>query len=129
MADPGSTTDPKTGKIYRKTPPKERSAEFVRLSRAAETARMGLVTYCNEKSYIYDIGQGKAFETIQKDGKPKSVWVKDQELVRLTQAMKTAKDAVKQYKTAHPEEFRAQPAGKQARRTTMKVVGKPSVDG
>lgn len=130
MTDPGQTTDPKTGKLYRKQPPKERSAEFLRLRKAAEDARIALVTYCNNKSYTYDIKAGKVFEPYEKDGKSQSRWVKDPGMDRLVSSLKSAKSALQQYKTAHPGEFQEQAPGKKARGpTTMQVVNKPSEDG
>lgn len=133
MGDSDQTIDPKTGKIYRKQSPKERSVEFIQLRDSTETARLAVVAYCNEKSYTYDIRSGRTFRTIEKDGKPKADWVKDRDLDLLVLEHDKAKKALKAYKEGHKADF--QPPVKKGRNKggkrpiTMKVVNKPSVAG
>lgn len=120
----GQTIDPRTGKIYRRQPPKMRSPEFVRISANAENARIELVTYCNQMSYTYDIAQGMCYATIvDNNGATHTAWVQtDDRLNALTQAYKAAKEAVKAYKTSHKHEFVEAQNGP----PTMKVVNRPT---
>jgi hypothetical protein len=104
------TVNPSSGKIYQKKAPKVRSPEFLRLSQKAEDARVALVTYCNNKSYTYDIEQKSCFGPDPKD-KSKSLWIQDsdKELNELTRAQKSAKLALNEYKRTHEAEFRPEP--------------------
>jgi len=131
MATQGSTIDPKTGKIYRMQPPKERSPKYLELSTNAEAARIALVNYCNEKGYQYDL---KTHATVvggspAKDGRvPLRPVTGDNQLIELNKAQKSAKEALKKYKASHTEEFRPQEPGKASRKRntpTMKVWNKP----
>jgi hypothetical protein len=124
---PGQTVDPKTGKIYRIQPKKVRSPMFGGLQQVAEGARNELVAYCNEKSFTRDLKTGNVFRTIQgKDGKSTTEWVKgDKRLTGLTDQFLSAKKAVKDYKSSHPDEFQENSGKKGQRVPTMKVVNKP----
>jgi len=135
MATQGQTIDPKSGKIYRMQPPKERSPQFLGLSANAEAARIALVNYCNEKGYQFDI---KKQQTVVggsplPDGRvPLKPVTNDKKLVELTESQKKAKTALKEYKTLNPEEFKAQLPGKASKKRntpTMKVWNKPELSG
>jgi len=129
MATQGQTIDPKSGKVYRMQPPKERSPEYLGLSAAAEAARIALVNYCNDKGYIYDL---KTERTVLSRETPKGLQTRpvsqDRELDSLVEKQKAAKTAVKDYKSNHSEEFRPQKPGKASKKRntpTMGVINRP----
>lgn len=131
MATQGQTIDPKTGKIFRVQPPKERSPKFLEYSANAESARIALVNYCNEKGYQYDLATRRTVMAGSpgKNGRvPLKPVTGDPQLEDLLKLQKTAKEAVKTYKKSHPEEFRPQQPGRSSTKRntpTMKVWNKP----
>jgi len=133
MATSGQTTDPKTGKVFRLQPPKQRSPEFIRLSAEAEAARVALVTYCNSKGYAFDLKSGRTVRPADDNGKRVARPVsQDRELDGLVSSQQAKKQALKKYKTSHPEEFRAQAPGKTSgkpKTVTMTVINKPDTSG
>jgi hypothetical protein len=129
MATQGQTIDPKTGKIYRVQPPKERSPKFLELSANAEAARIALVNYCNDKGYVYDLKTSRTVMVREINGSAQSRPVsKDLELETLIKRQRDAKSAVKEYKSTHREEFTPQKPGKASKRRntpTMGVINRP----
>lgn len=134
MASQGQTTDPKTGKIYRLQPAKQRTPEFLRLSAEAESARVALVEYCNTRGYRFDIKSQTTVELSAVAGKTGVVPVKgDKTLNGLIEVHKKAKKALKDYKNSHKSEFQAPPKGKtsskRGKAPTMQVLNKPESSG
>jgi hypothetical protein len=109
------TRDPKTGKVFKIVPPKERSPAFIRLQRTFDAARNALATYCRTQSYVYDI------ESKQTRGPENRVITDDNHLTQLTDELKAAKAALNQYKTDHRNDEFAPPATKPV---SVPVVGR-----
>jgi len=93
---PGSTVDPKTGKVFRLNAPKARSQQRETLTNVKEQARLALAAFTAEKRIQRDA-----------DGKVKSD-LKGSDLSEYTallDSFKAAKAALASYKLAHPGEF------------------------
>lgn len=100
-----TTTDPQTGKVYKVTPPKRRSAEYSALKARRDRATEELGKLLKREGWEYSLESG---ETLDQQGNP----VNTEVLRQLQENLEAAKLAVQQYKTAHPEEFREQPQGR-----------------
>lgn len=111
----GTTTDPRTGKIYQRKPPKARSAEFKLLEASVEDKRARLGTYMREHAYFFDKESGKS---VHADGSPIEG---DAALDALIGAVRAATGAVRAYKASHPREFQPEP-----RPTTVPLFRRPA---
>jgi len=123
----GCTYNPKTGKIYQLAPSKERTDEYLRISRNYEAARLAVVAYCNDNQIIFDIESKCGFQ-VEPDQSRK--WLKpsvDPVYDSLKSAADKAKKALHDYKSSHKDEFRPLPKGRKnnSSRPTMQVVGLP----
>jgi hypothetical protein len=123
----GCTFNPRTGKIYQLAPGKERSEEYLRLTRNYEAARVAVVTYGNDNHIIYDI-ESKAGFQVQPDQSRRWLHPGDDPVYDgLLKSAAKAKEALNGYKNNHKDEFRPLPQGRKnlSARPTMQVVGLP----
>jgi len=112
---PGTTTDPKTGKVYRLQMKTNRSQDFVNLSNRAEEARRVLGQYMTNHGYVHDVAA-----KVTRRRSDQTVVDNDDRLNQLVEGVKTAHEAVTAYKKRHPEEFRATQA--KARKSVVPTI-------
>jgi hypothetical protein len=105
----GTTKDPGSGKVYRITAPKVRSAPFVSLLAHLNEAKALQAAYMVEHQLVFDI-QSK--ETRVMVNATPSQYVATAEFTALLTASKAAQAAIKAYKLAHRDEFRSQTEGR-----------------
>jgi len=115
MQDNGTTVDPTTGKIYRLTAKKARSAQFRALEAAVEAAKDAQASYMRENSLAHDVQNARTVVTnVQPDQNGQYPAANGEVLTRLNElivATRATQQSVKDYKSAHPAEFQPQQAG------------------
>lgn len=99
----GSTMNPKTGKVFKLVPAKERTAERLRLESAKEQARVALSELCSEHN-IEHLDDG----SVSSEHKQSVLTDYNNSLSEF----QAAKAALAAYKAAHPQEFAVQPPRK-----------------
>jgi hypothetical protein len=109
MANQGTTKDPGSGKVYRITAPKVRSAPFMTLLAHLNEAKAQQAAYMVEHHLVFDI-QSKETR-IMVDSVP-SQYTATADFTSLLTASKAAQAAIKAYKLAHRDEFRSQTEGR-----------------
>jgi hypothetical protein len=100
---PGSTIDPKTGKIYRLKPPKKRSAEYQAREAAVITAKSAQAEYMKSKGYMHD---PRVKGTVHHIGGQWVLIPPDPEMDRCLARTRAAQVELKEYKRTHRSEFR-----------------------
>jgi len=97
---PGYTLDPKSGKTYRVAAKATRTQEFLGLENNALRAKQALDAFMKRHNLRFDRGSNKTVGPSNQEFTP------TQEYTALVERLKTANEAVKAYKKAHPEQFR-----------------------
>jgi len=93
------TQDPRSGRTFRVTRPKERSPEYLQAKKAYENARAELVRYSTSKGWFFDFDSKK---TVDKDGNPVTT---DEKHHQLEARVVETRQAIKAYRESHPGEF------------------------
>jgi len=117
---PGMTRDPKTGRIYRIQPPKQRPAEFQQLQGRYDSATQQLGDYLRSKGWSYDLNSG---ETLDHSGTA----VQDEELVRYQENLEDAKRALKEWKSTHRQIAETPQRGGMTRGSRVPTRGTPNI--
>lgn len=120
MQSQGTTFDPISGKTYRITAPKERSAQFRALEAAVDVAKEAQGLWMRQNRLTFDVAAKVTRAengTAIIEGHP--LYIRLQELLTATRA---AQSAVKAYKITHKTEF--EPAAS-ARRSVIPTINVP----
>jgi len=123
LLNEGITIDPTTGKKYRVTPPKGRSAAFAALEAALVAAKDAQASYMRGNELAYDATR-RITVSIETGEVPTNGAIVA-EMQRLLAATRAAQQAIKAYKLAHPGEFTVQIGGRQG----IPVVNAPRSGG
>jgi len=116
----GSTTDPATGKIYRLTAPKQRSAAFAALEATLRAAKEAQASFMRENNLALDFGRKLSVDITTHE--PPTDTVVSAGMAEKLAATRAAQAAVKAYKLAHQSEFVAQ----QPREGRIPTINRPA---
>lgn len=100
----GTTRDPKTGKVFNKVAPATRASGFLAVENNSLRAKQALAAFLKRNGLVFNRETGQTVSVSTGE-----TFIPTQEYNVLVNDVKTANAHVKQYKTAHPEEFRPPP--------------------